>query len=96
MASGTRRIQSLTATTGPAAPSSAVVTYGRAPVVGCSRLCCSHSTPSRRSSFQLVTLQTSAATPQSSRSSRCASIASRTAMPLASTWARGPSPSAAA
>ena len=69
--SGTERIQSDTATTGPGSPESAVVTYGtRVSSPGCSMLCDSHARASRRSSVHEVTDHTSAATPQSSASSR--------------------------
>ena len=84
--SGTARIQSLTATTGPGVPSRALVTYGtRASDSGCSRLCWSHSTASRRSSVHEVADQTSASTSQSCSSMLWASSAHGTATPEAST-----------
>ncbi len=80
--SGTDRIQSDTATNGPSAPLSFRVTYGtRCSSSGCSRLCSSHSTASRRSSFQEVADHTSARTFQSSARIRCASSAHGTATP---------------
>ncbi len=80
--SGTERIQSDTATNGPSEPLSFRVTYGtRCSSSGYSRLCCSHSTASRRSSFQEVADHTSALTFHSSPRSRCASRAHGTATP---------------
>src|ERR1700722_20398739 len=88
--SGTARIQSETATTGPGAPSSADVTYGtRVSAPGCSMLCDSQASASLRSSVHEVTDQASAATPQSSASSRCARSAHGIATPEASSCARG-------
>src|SRR6201996_1535272 len=88
--SGTARIQSETATTGPGASDSTVVTYGtRVSASGCSRLCDSHASASRRSSVHEVTDHTSAAMPQSSASSRCAVSAHGTATPEARSCARG-------
>ena len=102
--SGTARIQSLTATTGPGRPSSTWVTYGtRCSVSGCSRFHSSQAIASRRSSVHEVADHTDAATPQSSASSFCACRAARMATPDAricafgSGWsplARGPAPSA--
>src|ERR1022692_408362 len=90
--SGTARIQSLTATTGPCCPSSAWVTYGtRCSSSGCSRFHSSQRSASRRSSDQEVADHASAATPQSSASSCCASSAQRSATPEARILARGPS-----
>ena len=58
-------------------------------LVGFSSACCSHSIASRRSSFHDVTDHTSASTPHSSPSSRCASSAHGIATPEASSCARG-------
>ena len=80
--SGTARIQSETATNGPSAPLSLRVTYGtRCSSSGCSRLCSSQATASRRSSFQEVADQTSALTFHSSARIFCASRAHGTATP---------------
>ena len=90
--SGTARIQSETATTGPAASPSTDVTYGtRRSAAGCSRLYDSQASASRRSSVHDVADHTSAATPQSDASSSWARSAHGMATPEARTWARGPS-----
>ena len=95
--SGTARIQSLTATTGPSVPSSFSWMYGlRGWSLGWSRLCSSASIASRRSSVHEVTDQTSAPTPQSCASSCCAFSAHCMPVPDASNCAAGPVVSGAA
>ncbi len=90
--SGTARIQSDTATTGPGASKSTDVTYGtRAGSDGYSRLCDSTASASRRSSVHEVADHASADTPQSAASSCCARSAHGIATPEARSWARGPS-----
>jgi hypothetical protein len=88
--SGTARIQSLTATTGPPWPSSAEVTYGtRGSPSGCSMFHSSQAIASRRSSVHDVADHTPASTPHSCASIRCASSADRTATPDARSCACG-------
>ena len=75
--SGTARIQSDTATTGPAVFASLAVTYGTGACwSGCRSACRSMDTPSRFSSPQLVTDHTSAATSQLADSMSAARSAS--------------------
>ena len=86
--SGTARIQSLTATTGPVVRASCSVTKGvGAGRSGWRRSCFWTSRPSRCISFQLVTDQTSAATSQRSASMAAARSASGMATPEARIWA---------
>src|SRR5699024_7542733 len=89
--SGTARIQSDTASTGPSTSRNTRVTYGtRGLSAGLSRLSWSTSTASRRSSVHDVADQMSAATPHSSDSSCCARNASCMVTPETRIWARGP------
>src|ERR1700720_4166550 len=86
--SGTALIQSDTATTGPGASASAVVTYGtRDGSPGFSMFHDSQTSASRRSSVQDVADHTSADTPQSRASISCAVTACRSAIPEARIWA---------
>ena len=81
--------------TGPWAPASLSLTYAvRGLSPGCSRFHSSAATASRASSFHEVTDQVSAWTPHSSARSRCASLIHGKPTPEASSWTRGPSPSA--
>src|SRR6516164_9692919 len=89
--SGTALIQSETATTGPGASESAVLTYGtRDASPGFSMFHDSQASASRRSSVQDVADHTSADTPQSVASISWARSADRSATPEARICALGP------
>jgi hypothetical protein len=93
MRSGTARMKSDTATTGPSVSRSTRVTYGTRGVwPACMRFHSSVLTASRRNSVHDVADHTSAATPQSWASSCCAFRAHCMPVPEASTCARGAAP----
>src|ERR1043165_6931694 len=94
MRSGTARMKSDTATTGPGASASALVTYGTfGSSAGCRRLYSSVCSASRRSSVQDVADHTTADTPQSWASSSWARSAQPMHVPEARICALGaPSP----